>query len=312
MDRNISVIIPFLNEEDGIVALVERLDAFFLEKSLTHCEVIFVDDGSTDNSVGLLVNHFEKRSFKARVVKLSRNYGSHAAVRAGLVHASGDFAMFLPADLQDPPELIIQLSDKIIEGYDIVFASRRNTATGTFQKWFTRTYAALMQRYVHRNYPENGFDVVFFNRKVIDSLNKNIEANSSIMLQILTLGFRQVFVSYDKVPRRAGGSKWTVAKKVKLFIDSFVAFSYAPIRMVTVIGILLFIVGIIWAGYLVIRKLVFDDLETGWPALMSILMIGFGITNISLGIIAEYLWRTLDSSRRRPVFIVDEIVELQS
>jgi polyisoprenyl-phosphate glycosyltransferase len=311
LEKRISIIIPFLNESENVPTLVETLDNFFRKNALTNCEVIFVDDGSTDNSTEVFSKHFKGRSFSGKVIKLSKNYGSHAAVRAGLVNASGDYAMFLPADLQDPPELIIELSSKIKEGYDVVFASRRNTATGFFSRLFTKRYARLMRKYVHQKYPANGFDVVFFNRKVIDNLNKNIEANSSIMLQILTLGFRQVFVSYDKAPRKAGKSKWTVSKKIKLFIDSFVAFSYAPIRLVTVTGILLFIFGILWASYLIIRKLVYNDLESGWPALMSVLMTGFGITNISLGIIAEYLWRTLDSSRRRPVFIIDEVIELQ-
>lgn len=310
MSKKISIIIPFLNEEENIPNLVDSLDSFFRQNALNNCEVIFVDDGSTDNSFSTFEKHLKQRSFSAKVVKLSKNYGSHAAVRAGLVNASGDYAMFLPADLQDPPELILQLSAKAAEGYDIVFASRKNTATGVMEKSFTKAYASLMRRYVHRNYPANGFDVVFFSRKVIDNLNQNIESNSSIMLQILTLGFRQVFVSYNKAPRKAGKSKWTLSKKIKLFIDSFVAFSYAPIRLVTITGILLFIFGLLWAGYLIVRKLVYNDLQSGWPALVSILMTGFGVTNISLGIIAEYLWRTLDSSRKRPVFIIDKIIEL--
>jgi dolichol-phosphate mannosyltransferase len=138
-------------------------------------------------------------------------------------------------------------------------------------------------------------------------VNKNVEANSSIFLQILGLGFRQESISYKKRERQTGVSKWTLSKKIKLFIDSFVAFSYAPIRFVTIVGIIFFIVGMIWTLYIVIRKIFFQDLAAGWPALMSILMIGFGITNISLGIIAEYLWRTLDASRKRQVYIIDEI-----
>jgi glycosyltransferase involved in cell wall biosynthesis len=205
---------------------------------------------------------------------------------AGLSYASGDYAMFLPADLQDPLELVLELSQKAEEGYDIVYASRSNNVSGFFESTFTKFYATLMRKYVNSNYPVYGFDVVLFNRKVIDILNKNIESNSSIMLQILTLGFRQIFVSYEKAPRKKGKSKWTLNKKIKLFIDSFVAFSYFPIRMVTIAGITLFFLGLFWSLYLIGRKLIFDYLESGWPALMSILMIGFGFTNISLGILA--------------------------
>ncbi len=148
-----------------------------------------------------------------------------------------------------------------------------------------------------------------FNRKVAAQVKTNVEANSSIFLQILGMGFSQTSISYKKRERKTGVSKWTISKKIKLFIDSFVAFSYAPIRMVTIIGISMFFFGFLWTVYIIIRKLVYHDLASGWPALMSILMIGFGITNISLGIIAEYLWRTLDASRKRPVFIIDQIVE---
>ena len=150
----------------------------------------------------------------------------------------------------------------------------------------------------------------FFNKKVKENLDRNIEVNSSLQLQIFTLGYHSENVYYDKKERKVGKSKWTFSKKIKLFIDSFVAFSFAPIRMVSIIGILFFIAGAIWTIYIVIRKLLFDDLASGWPALMSILMIGFGITNISLGIIAEYLWRTLDASRKRPLFIIDDIIDL--
>ncbi len=195
-------------------------------------------------------------------------------------------------------------------GNEIVWGYRQQTQNSWVEKKFSGFYSGLMQRYVNVRYPAKGFDVVLFNRKVADSLNKNIESNSSLFLQILNLGFRQDFIEYQKIARKAGKSKWTLSKKIKLLIDSFVAFSYTPIRLVSYIGILFFIVGCGWTIYIIARKLLYDNLQSGWPALVSILMIGFGITNISLGIIAEYLWRTLDASRKRPVFIIDEIIEL--
>ena len=166
-----------------------------------------------------------------------------------------------------------------------------------------------MQKYALSSYPDKGFDIVLFSKKVQQNLNSNIESNSSIFLQILSLGYKQTTVSYDKKARKVGKSKWTLSKKIKLFIDSFIAFSYAPIRLVSIIGISFFVIGFVWSVYLVSRKLFLNDLASGWPALYSTLLLGFGITNISLGIIAEYLWRTLDSSRKRPVFIIDEIIE---
>jgi dolichol-phosphate mannosyltransferase len=145
-----------------------------------------------------------------------------------------------------------------------------------------------------------------FNAKVAENLNKNVESNSSIFLQILNLGFKQSHITYLKSARIKGKSKWTFSKKMKLFIDSFVAFSYLPIRLVSIVGMLFFILGLLWTLYIGVRTVLWDDLQPGWPSLISILMIGFGITNIGLGIVAEYLWRTLDASRARPVFVIDE------
>jgi glycosyltransferase involved in cell wall biosynthesis len=307
--NKITVIIPIFNEYESIPFLVQSLNDFFGARKELDTEIIFINDGSRDNSAERLaeMNH---QSYKAKLISFSQNYGSHAALRAGIQHAKGDYITFLYADLQDPVENIVTMYEKIGAGNDIVWAHRAGTQNSFFERQFSKFYSKLMQKYVNKRYPAKGFDVVLFNRKVAEAVNKNVEANSSIFLQILNLGFRQDFVEYQKAARKEGKSKWTIAKKVKLLIDSFVGFSFAPIRLVSIIGILFFIAGMIWSAYIVFRKLVFDDLASGWPALMSILMIGFGITNISLGIIAEYLWRTLDASRKRPVFIIDEVKEI--
>jgi dolichol-phosphate mannosyltransferase len=168
----------------------------------------------------------------------------------------------------------------------------------------------MMRRFAIESYPSKGFDIIMFSKKIQFVLNQHQESNSSLFLQILTLGYSQTTIEYEKAERKKGKSKWTIGKKIKLFIDSFVAFSYAPIRLVSIVGVLLFVLGIFWSSYLVLRKLIYDDLESGWPALIAILSIGFGITSIFLGIIAEYLWRTLDSSRGRPVYIIDEIIRI--
>jgi polyisoprenyl-phosphate glycosyltransferase len=305
----ISVIIPIYNEYEGIPFLVENLNTFFREQPQLRPEVIFVNDGSKDGSVKRLLemNH---ETYKGKIISLSRNFGSHAALRAGISIASGEFVCFNYADLQDPLELILQMEEKIKEGNEIIWAHRESSKTSLGEKTFSSLYAYLMKNFAFSNFPDKGFDIVMFNKKVANQVKNNVEANSSIFLQILGMGFRQTSISYKKRERKSGISKWTLSKKIKLFIDSFVAFSYAPIRMVTIIGISMFFIGFLWTVYIITRKLVYHDLASGWPALMSILMIGFGITNISLGIIAEYLWRTLDASRKRPVFIIDKIVEL--
>ncbi len=305
---DITIIIPFLNEEDNVPNLGAGLINFIESNKDILFEIVLVNDGSTDHSVEAI----RQTRFPAatKLISFSQNFGSHAALRAGILHARGAYITFLYADLQDPVENIVNMFRKAKDGNDIVWANRADTKNSFFERQFSKLYSRLMRNYVNRKYPSKGFDVVMFNNKVKEAVNKNIENNSSVFLQILNMGFKQDFIEYQKLPRQAGKSKWTIAKKIKLLIDSFVAFSYAPIRLVSMIGILFFIGGILWTSYIVFRKLVFNDLAAGWPALISILMIGFGITNISLGIIAEYLWRTLDASRKRPVFIIDEIIEL--
>jgi dolichol-phosphate mannosyltransferase len=309
-NKTVTVVIPIFNEYEGIPFLVDSLNEFFGQNSQLDAEVIFVNDGSRDNSVERL-GSMSHKNYKARVISFSRNFGSHAALRAGISHASGDYICFNYADLQDPLELVIRMKDLMDQGHDIIWAQRESTKVPWGEKMFSKFYASLMKKFAFKNFPEKGFDIVMFNKKVAGEVNKNVEANSSIFLQILGMGFRQTNITYKKRERQTGVSKWTLSKKVKLFIDSFVAFSYAPIRFVTIIGILFFIAGLIWTAYIVIRKVFFPyPYSAGWPAMMSLLSLGFGITNISLGIIAEYLWRTLDASRKRQVFIIDDIKEL--
>ena len=305
--KTVSVIVPFFNEEASLPYFIEAINQ--LVPTLTfNLEVVFVNDGSSDNSVQVIKSN--NKLFAAKLVTLSKNFGSHAAARAGLKSASGDACMFFSADLQDPPEMINRLFTELEQGNDIVAAQRKTTSVSFFEKVFSRFYSWSIKKYAVKNYPAKGVDLVIFNSKVKEHLNENIEANSSIFLQILSLGFKIRFIEYTKLDRKFGKSKWTFSKKIKLLIDSFVAFSFFPMRLVSIVGILFFITGLFWTIYIVARKLIYDDLTTGWPMLTSILLLGFGITNISLGIIAEYLWRTLDASRKRPVFIIDEIIEL--
>lgn len=305
----VSVVIPVFNEQDNILPLVQELNCYFQKENRFSAEVVFVNDGSTDETLGRL-KCAPHKSYSCKIISFSRNFGSHAALRAGILRAQGEFITFMYADLQDPLSLVSRMFDQVDnKNIDICWAFRNSTTSVGTERFFSSAYATLMRKYAVPNFPKKGFDVVMFSKKVKECLDGNLENNSSVFIQILSLGFKQNNITYDKRERKLGKSKWTISKKIKLLIDSFVAFSFAPIRLVSIIGLIFFILGIIWTGIIVIRKFMYDDLASGWPALLSILMVGFGITNISLGIIAEYLWRTLDSSRKRPVFIIDEVWE---
>jgi dolichol-phosphate mannosyltransferase len=310
MKNDISVIIPFLNEEDNIIDLCDTLENFVVEKSFS-VEVIFVDDGSTDRSVDIL-SKYKFKSLSAKVIKLSRNYGSHAALRAGVSRASGDYCMFFSADLQEPVELISLLYERVIQGYDMVGVQKGEVRISLFENLFSKLSHVLIKKFAVNMFPVGGINNLMFNNKIKDQLNQNVELNSSIFLQILNMGFKSTMITCDYIERKKGKSKWTFNKKIKIFIDTFVSFSFVPIRLISIIGFLMAFFGFIFALIIaIIRIFNIYPLSIGWPTLICILMICFGVTNISLGVIAEYLWRTLDASRGRPLYIINEEKDLK-
>lgn len=307
----ISVIVPFLNEEDNLPLMTAALEEYVPTLGVP-VEVVFVDDGSTDGSCTWL-KQAEFRNFTAKLVRFSRNFGSHPAVRAGFMNASAPNCVWLGADLQEPLEIIGEGYKRIQEGYDLVLIQKNQVKVSKSEESFSRIYSAMIRKWAIPGYPEKGVNTIFFNEKVKNSLNANPELNSSVVLQVISLGFKQTVLNMNYREREHGHSKWTFAKKLKLLIDSFVSFSFFPIRMVSVMGFIFAFAGALMALDLIIVKIFnIRPVTLGWPTLISVLMLGFGLTNISLGIIAEYLWRTLDAARARPVFIIDSVEELKN
>lgn len=306
-NNGVSVIIPFLNEEDGLKAFCEGIDDYAGTVDFP-IEAVFVDDGSTDNSVDILSSFKFDNIYKCKLISFSRNFGSHAGIRAGLQNASYDICTWLAADLQDPFELIKEAYNRIVVGnIDAVYVGRSSVNIPATTKFFSHMYSALMRKYAVKNYEMGGIQTVVFGKKIKDYLNLNIESNSSIILQILNAGFKTETVYYGFNERVAGKSKWTFSKKIKLAIDSFVSFSFMPIRLVSIVGIMVFIAAIILALQIAVNKCVNPSAPVGYSTIACIMLGGVGITNISLGVIAEYLWRTYDAARNRPLFIVSDI-----
>jgi dolichol-phosphate mannosyltransferase len=272
-------------------------------------EIIFVDDGSNDDSFVHITKVSEKDP-NVKALKFASNCGSHMAIRAGLEYATGDCACFIACDMQEPPELIYRLLKELEEPYEIVWAVRNSRKDSFSSILFAKVFYFFARRMVSKNIPPSGASMFMISKKALKSLNKYNERNLTLEGLFATIGFKSKHVLYEREMRKQGKSKWTLAKKIKLFIDFFIAYSYTPIRIVSITGVLLFIIGLIWTAYIIIRQLVWGDLSAGWPALLSVLLTGFGITNISLGIIAEYLWRTLDETRKRPRYILEKTINL--
>lgn len=304
MKPDFSIVIPAYNEAEGLGALKGAIE-HYSAASRMKLQFIFVDDGSSDDTFDTL-SAWAFDGAMVKVVKLSRNYGSHAAIRAGVYHADADAVMVYSSDMPEPIGDADLFYEKLQDGYELVYSVR----TGYKGDFGSRVFSKLVNRCIDENYPAEGLIGIAFGRKIKEELNSNIELNSSIFFQVFSLGFNRVGIEVPYLQREQGESKWTLGKKLKLFVDSFVMFSFVPIRVISTIGILMSVVGVLWALGIVLAKLFnLFDFASGWPTLFSIVLLGFGLTNISLGIIAEYLVRTLDAARNRKAFIVDVVVD---
>ena len=304
MDK-VSIIVPIYYNELNIPQLYEQMKEKILSRTDFEAEIVCVDDGSKDGSYKALLELREKDN-RFKVVKLSRNFGSHTAILAGFAHATGDCMTMVAADLQEPLEIIIEMYEKWKQGKKVVIAVRKGREDGFFQKLFSNTYYSLMQKYALKDMPSGGFDCFFIDKKVRDVLVSMNEKNSSIVGQVLWAGFEMDKIYYVRKKREIGESKWTLSKKIKLFIDSFMAFSYVPIRFISTLGIFISIVGFILAVFLIVNKFMFNVPVQGWTTMMITLLMLSGIQMLTLGVIGEYLWRNFDESRGRPTYIVEE------
>lgn len=300
----ISVIIPSCNEEETLPSLYERLRR--VSETVGHTfEFIFVDDGSSDDSFEILED-IVKNDGRVKVIKFSRNFGSHAACLAGLSRASGDACTLLSADLQDPPEMIETLIHEWDKGCEVVLGIREWGKDSS--RLFPAIYYKAVRRFALKTMPETGTDVFLIDRKVVDTVVSIQEKNTSIFGLILWSGFKQTIVTYRKEPRQKGISKWTLGKKIKLFIDTFVSFSYIPLRLISLVGISLAFLGFLYALFIVFNRLFFSVPVEGWASLMVVLLVVSGTQLVFLGVLGEYLWRNFDETRKRPAFIIDRMV----
>ncbi len=305
--QSLSIVIPIYNEGEGIHLLCERLEGCIQSmEQHAHVEVIFVDDHSSDNSPQLIQAWISKHP-KFRYVRLSRNLGSHIAIIAGLTVCKGDAAVFMAGDLQDPPELISDLFKKWLEGFDVVWAVRAERQGITFlSSLFSRFFYWLLGKMTNLHIPPKGADYALLDRKVYHGLVQSAGSKPSIGALISWLGFKQAEISYIKESRQFGKSKWTLSKKLNAFADAFVGFSYLPMRFMSFAGAISAIVGFLYAIVIVAMRLYIDDPIEGWASLMVITLIIGGLQMLMLGILGEYIWRNLEESRRRPLFLIED------
>ena len=304
-EAKISVIIPVFNEELNIGTLYARIKDVFVKIDVNH-ELIFVNDNSRDASLQI-IKELAIKDPSVKYIDFSRNFGHQVAVSAGLEYCSGEYVVIIDADLQDPPELIIDMYEKINKGFDVVYAKRRSRKDRSVvkkaaYKLFYKILAAISQIEI----PLDTGDFRMMKKNVVDELLKMQESNKFLRGQIAWLGFNQTYVEYDRDVRAAGEPGYTYYKLFRLALDGIISFSNMPLRVATIMGFFVFLLSLLIILYTLYSYFYHEYTPQGWASLMiSVLFIG-GIQLFTIGIIGEYIGRIQTEVRKRPLFVVKE------
>jgi len=300
----ISIITPAFNEAESLPLLYEHLLPSLKNLNMDW-EWVIIDDHSEDDTFAV-AKDLAARDKRVRGIRLARNLGSHAAIACGIHAVRGDCAVVMAADLQDPPELLSELVREWTQGYHVVWGARRERPgenASTIR--FSRIYFFVMRKIVGiREMPATGSDYFLIDRLVLDGYCRFNEANMNITALLTWMGFRQKTIFYDKQLRLHGKSGWNLAKKIKIIVDSVTSFSYLPIRIMTLIGMVISFLGFIYAAIVFWRAIVVDT-PVGWASIMIVVIIIGGMIMLMMGVLGEYVWRALDEARQRPRFLVE-------
>ena len=305
-----SIVVPVYHNASSLGDLLAALQAVADKNPEDDFEFIFVDDGSADDSFTVL-EKLAEREPRMKVVKLSRNFGSNPAITAGMSQAAGDAVAAIAADLQDPPALLHDMIELWRGDHKVVIAARRGRQDPFPTSLLSDVFYRLFRRYAIKTMPERGFDFFLIDRQVCALINDIQENNAYLMGLILWLGFDPYVLYYDREARKQeyGQSMWSLKRKLKYFVDSFVAFSYFPIRLASALGLLFSVLGLLYALWIIYARLALGIETEGWASLMIVVLIAAGVQMLILGIVGEYMWRSLDETRRRPRFIIEKIIQ---
>jgi glycosyltransferase involved in cell wall biosynthesis len=303
----IKAVIPVYQNVGTLRSLFEEIRRTRAFKS-GDLSCIFVDDGSTDDSYLELLALQTLDPERVEIIKLSRNFGQIAALQAGLRHALGSHVVIISADLQDPPSLIDSMIEKLVNETYFVIAEREGRAESGLQALSSEIYWWAVGKFALKGYPRGGFDYCLLHRQLAEVLAHFPEKNTQIFPLIYYMGYRPHVIKYFRQERGAGKSQWTLSKKVKLFLDTFIAFSFTPIRAVSLVGFLTSVASIGLAAVLIIQRIVNGNPYPGWTSLAVLLLFLGGAILLTLGLMGEYLWRILDQVRPRPHFVVECVI----
>lgn len=302
----VSVLVTIYKNEDNIIPFYEDFNQN-IAPYFDDYELIMINDDSPDNSWNVMLR-LAQMDKHIKLLRLSRNFGAIAATFAGLQYATGDCITVKACDLQEPAELTINMYNEWKSGEKVIFAVREARKDSFIGDCMSNLYYYVMRKTVDGNMPKGGFDIYMIDKNVKDKVVKMNDKNSPISLQLIWLGFQPKKLYYVRQQRKIGKSSWTFSKKLKLFVDSLIAFSYVPIRLMSIFGVSFLIFSFFFGIRVILARLNAEIEVQGYTTLLVIILFSSGLIMFTLGILGEYIWRTLEAARNRPIAVVrDEI-----
>ena len=311
MEFKLSLIVPMYNEQDNIETFFKSIKSTMLEYSYNY-EILCINDGSKDNTLPLL-RQLAQNDNHIKVIDLSRNFGKEIAMSAGFKYASGDAIIPIDADLQDPPSIIPLLVNKWIEGYDVVYATRSKREGETvFKKITAHMFYRVIAKLTKINIPEDTGDFRLMSRQVVDALNQLPEHHRFMKGLFSWVGFKQTSITYQREARFAGKTSFNYWKLWNFALEGITSFSFAPLQFASYLGFFVSITSFVYMIYLIFNTIFYGNPVAGYPSLMVAILFFGGIQLITLGIIGEYIGRIYNETRRRPLFLVREEINISS
>lgn len=304
--KKISVIIPAYNEEESLPILKQRMEKLMNSMENYEFEILFINDGSKDNTINI-IKEMREEDNRINYVDFSRNFGKEIAMIAGLDYATGDCAIFMDADLQDPPELIPELVKYWEQGYDDVYAKRRSRKGETWLKKFTsKMYYKILQKTTKIEIQKDTGDFRLLDKRCVNALKKLREAERNTKSMFSWIGYKKKEVLYDRDPRVAGKTKWNYIKLIDLAIDGITSFTTSPLRISTYIAIPTFLLLFGYFIYVIAKCFVIKQAIQAFQAIILLILFFSGVQILLFGIVGEYLGRIFNETKNRPLYLVNE------
>ncbi|MBZ5559477.1 MAG: glycosyltransferase [Acidobacteriia bacterium] len=309
MPPQLSIVIPCFNEEQSLPACVDGVARYAASKPAGSIEVVLVDDGSTDGTWATITRLLQGRA-GWRAVRLISNRGSHVALRCAYRHTTGEQVVNLPVDLQDPISNIDRFREAMEQqGADAVLAVRQTRADGWFAESTSRLYHGAMHLVHLRNVPIEGTSQFLLTRRVVDQINAFDDRGFTLEGFLASAPLKLAIIWYDREAAVGRVSRWTLARKIQHALNTILSFSNVPIRALSLLGAAVALAGLAYAVFVFARFALFGGGATGWPSLMTAVLVLGGLNLLALGLIGEYMWRILDETRRRPLYQVADRIE---